>query len=106
MSDFNFSRDEHGAPRAEAKDQELTDLATFLESDIQDDKQICINLLGEIISIEDDDEPLEFIGNGWILSYSKEYAAIACHAVEDGEVVPLPPGKVALAVKDWLEFIN
>jgi hypothetical protein len=106
MSDFIFSRDEHGAPRARAKDSALADLATFLESDIQDDKQTCIDLLGEIISIEQDDEPLEFIGNGWILSYDKRFAAIACHAVEDGEVIALPPEKVALAVKDWLEFIN
>jgi hypothetical protein len=106
MSDFKFYRDDHFAPRAEASEPTLVELAKFLESDIQDDKQTCINLLGEIISVDKNDEPVEFIGNGWILNYNKEFAAIACHAVEDGDVIPLPPEKVAVAVKDWLEFIN
>ena len=106
MCDFKFTRDEYAAPRAIAKDPSLEELAKFLESDIQDDKYTCIDLLGDIISTEPEDEPVEFIGNSWILSYDKKFAALACHACEGSDVISLPPEKVAVAVKDWLEFIN
>ena len=106
MNDFKFFRDTDGAPRAAANDPSLSNLATFLESDIRENRHVCIDLLGDIISTRKGEKPYEFIGNGWILSYSPEFAAIACHAAENDDVTPLPPEKIALALKDWLEFID
>ena len=106
MNEIRFYRDPEGAPRAEAKEPALEGLAQFLESDIQDDRSSCIDLLGEIISTTGGSAPLEFIGNSWILSYSEEFAALANHVDEDADAIPLPPETVAQAVREWLEFIG
>lgn len=106
MKNIRLYRDSEGAPRAEAGDPALEGLAQFLESDIQDDRRTCIDLLGEIISIREGDKPLEFIGNSWILSYSQEFAALANHADDGADVIPLPAEIVAEAIREWLEFIG
>jgi hypothetical protein len=105
MSDFSFSRDQDGAPRAGAKDPALADLATFLESDIQDNSQTGGELLERIAGRHAGDAPLEFIGNGWILRYTPESASLRCHGAKEDESVRLPPEKVVQALRDWLEFI-
>jgi len=106
MNDIRFYRDADGSPRAESQKPALASLAQFLESDIQDDRATCIDLLGEIMSMSKGARPFEFIGNSWILSYSEEFAALANHADDDGDAIPLPPETIAEAVREWLEFIG
>ena len=106
MSDFTFSRDDYSAPRAEAKNPALAELAKFLESDIQDDTQTCGDLLEEIFTLGDNDEPIEFIGNSYILSYDHKYAALGCHAIENAKPVPIRSEAVVTALREWLEFLH
>jgi hypothetical protein len=106
MNEIRFYHDTDGAPRAESGSPALASLAQFLESDIQDDRSTCIDLLGELMSMRKGARPFEFIGNSWLLSYSQEFAALASHADEDAEAVPLPPQTIREAVREWLEFIG
>jgi hypothetical protein len=106
MNDIRFYHDTDGSPRAESKIPALASLAQFLESDIQDDRSTCIDLLGELISMTRGSRPFEFIGNSWILSYSEEFAALANHADDDADAIPLEPETIREAVREWLEFIG
>jgi hypothetical protein len=106
MNEIRFYHDADGSPRAETDSPALAGLAQFLESDIQDDRSTCIDLLGELMSMRKGARPFEFIGNSWLLSYSEEFAALANHADEDAAAVPLPPQTIREAVREWLEFIG
>ena len=106
MNEIRFYHDADGSPRAETDSPALAGLAQFLESDIQDDRSTCIDLLGELMSMRKGARPFEFIGNSWVLSYSEEFAALANHADDDADAVPLPPHAIKEAVREWLEFIG
>ena len=106
MSEIRFYRDTEGSPRAESESPALAGLAQFLESDIQDDRSTCIDLLGELMNMRKGASPFEFIGNSWVLSYSEEFAALASHVDADADAIPLQPQAIKEAVRDWLEFIG
>ncbi len=106
MNEIRFYHDAEGSPRAESDMPALASLAQFLESDIQDDRSTCIDLLGELMSMRKGASPFEFIGNSWVLSYSEEFAALANHADDDADAIPLQPETIKEALREWLEFIG
>lgn len=103
-------RDADGAARAKSVDDHspMAVLAQFLESDIQDDPDICQDLI-DTITEEDtaNEDPLEIIGNSFSMMLVGDVIVFECIAdEEDEEVYSLPRDVVLEELKNWLEFLG
>jgi len=104
---LRFFRDDEGAPRAEGFDDDFRVLALFLESDIQDDRTLCRELLGRMTArASDNDHPVEFVGNSFAANFGADVVTLNSHAEDSGHAAMLEPHQVELALGGWLEFIE
>ncbi len=107
MSDIKFYRDEDGAPRAEAENPHLSALAQFLESDIQDDTEICEELVETVTELPgNSEEPLEVVGNSYSVTFDGETVTFDCLPCESDDIFTLPADTVRAELQRWLEFIR
>ncbi len=92
-------RDEHNAPRAEAEG-ELALLASFLESDVQEDKQGAIELLQFL-----ERKAGERIGNAYRVSFDDQFVTIEALEGEE-ESQQISRNMFFQAVEAWIVFIS
>ena len=105
MTTLEFYRGDDGAPRAQGEDNST--LAQFLESDIQDDPDICAELLQRIKDYTSDQaQPLEFTGNSFNVSLSEAGVMFRCHASGESRITCLSVATVQRALQDWQKFID
>ena len=107
MSHLSFYRDEQGAPRAQAENEETEVLGAFLESDIQDDAVTCRELLARIDDeIDELSEPVEFTGNRHAVTFTNDTVVFSSHQQGDDSSAMLDLHQVQTALKGWLAFIE
>ena len=104
---LHFFRDPAGTPHAEGMDADARVLALFLESDVQDDANLCRRLLARITAKPlPNAAPIEFIGNSFEAVFEPEVVKIKGHSDGNDHAADLPPHQVELALRGWLEFIE
>lgn len=109
MSSLKMFRDADGAARAESLEDtaQLAVLAQFFESDIQDDPEVCQDLIDTINEEPiDSEDPLEITGNAFSMLLIGNVIVFECIAdEEDEEVYSMPRDLVLEELKCWLEFL-
>lgn len=106
MIELEFYRDDDGSPRAQGEDGNT--LAQFLESDIQDDPAVCLELLKRINNHQSGqtDSSSDFIGNSFTLHFSMEEVIFTRHASTNKGSACLRLESVQQALQDWQKFID
>lgn len=104
---LHFFRDAEGTPHAEGLDADARVLALFLESDVQDDANLCRRLLARItVKPLPNADPIAFIGNSFDTVFEPKVVRINGHSEGNDHAAVLPPHQVELALQGWLEFIE
>lgn len=110
MSSLKMYRDADDSARAESPTEEpsLSILAQFLESDIQDDPELCHDLIDTINEQEiDSEEQLEILGNSFSMLLVGDVIVFECVAdEEDDGVYSLSREVVLEELGEWLKFLG
>lgn len=110
MMSIKMFRDADGAARAEAEtdNPHAAALAQFLESDVQDDPELCSDLIATVEDLDSDDEqPLEVVGNSYALTFDGDTVALDCVVDEEtDDIFTLSRDYVLLELKNWQSFLG
>lgn len=109
MTPLKMYRDADEAPRAEADvaNPHAGALAQFLESDVQDDPELCEDLIATIEELDLQDDPLEIVGNSYALIFDGETVALDCVADDEtDDIFTLSRDYVIEELKNWKEFLG
>ena len=110
MSSLRMYRDADGAARAESANDEplLSILAQFLESDIQDDPELCHDLIDTIKEQPiDSEEQLEILGNSFSMLLVGDVIVFECVAdEEDEDTYSLSREVVLEELEAWKVFLD
>lgn len=109
MTPLKMYRDSDDAPRAEADadNPHAAALAQFLESDVQDDPELCGDLIATVEDLDMEEEPLEVVGNSYALVFDGETVALDCVADEEtDDIFTLSRDYVLQELKNWQTFLG